>query len=138
MRQQASDGTSDPNAPDDPAAPGDPSQPTDPGAAPNAVDPAGSPTDLTVDMIDRDLFRGLPMRIRGRARAGGDECAHLRVDVVMVVEGETGERRLGSLSTDDRGVFDGAIVLPPDLPIGDHELLVTTAGAGSCGPGQTL
>lgn len=91
---------------------------------------------VTVDTIDHDIFRGYPLHIQGRVQAEGRPCANLRVDVVVVVSQGQKERRVGSLSTDGEGVYDGAVVLPRDLPIGDHELLVTTAGDSACGPGQ--
>ncbi len=111
----------------DPLAPPDPSQP---------VGPALPETELTVDTIDHDVFRGLPLRLKGRATSEGKPCAHLRVDVVILISGENTERRLGSLSTDDRGMYDGAVVLPRALPIGDHELVIVTPGGKRCGMGQ--
>jgi hypothetical protein len=120
----------------------DPSAPpsTDPRSDPNA--PPGPSrnlpeTSLSVDTIDHDIFRGLPVRIKGTARSEGKPCAHLRVDVLLRVRGEAAERRLGSLSTDERGVYDGAVVVPRDVPIGDHELSVATHGSTRCGSGRT-
>ena len=110
----------------DPLAPPDPSKP---------LGPALPETELTVDTIDHDVFRGLPLRLKGRASSEGQPCANLRVDVVLIA-GENAERRLGSLSTDDRGRYDGAVVLPRALPIGDHELVILTPGGKRCGFGQ--
>ncbi|MBI4705608.1 MAG: transglutaminase domain-containing protein [Deltaproteobacteria bacterium] len=111
------------------AASGDPGPA---GADPSAQPPAA---ELTIESLDRDLFRGRPLHLQGRASAAGRSCPSLRVDVVIALGGGAGERRIGSLSTDGRGVFDGAVVLPRELPVGDHELYVTTAGGGDCGPG---
>jgi len=91
-------------------------------------------TVVTIDRVDADTFRGLPMKLRGTVRAEGRGCANLRVDVLLQMSAE--ELRLGSLSTNDAGVYDGAVVLPPDVPIGDHELVVVTAGNQRCGPGR--
>jgi hypothetical protein len=78
----------------------------------------------------------LPLHLQGQVRAEGRGCGNLRVDVVVLVGPGRKERRVGSLSTDEDGVYDGAVVLPRDLPIGDHELVVTTRGDATCGPGQ--
>src|SRR5690606_25488678 len=125
---------SDPNDPAnsgfDPLAPGEPD--------PNAPNPAKDmpPTTLKIDEVDRDIFRGLPMRIRGTAASEGQPCAHLRIDVFLLLEGGNAKRRLGSLSTDDKGLFAGQVVMPTNVPIGDHELVVATPGVNKCGPGQ--
>jgi len=135
LRDRAESDDSDPRS-TDPSAPSrdDPSQPGDPKAPNPARDlPA---TKLGVDTIDRDIFRGLPVRIKGTARSEGQPCAHLRIDVVLLIKGGNAQRRLGSLSTDERGVYDGAVVMPRDIPIGDHELVVATPGGVRCGPGH--
>jgi hypothetical protein len=67
----------------------------------------------------------------------GQPCAHQRVDVFLFVEDEQADRRIGSLSTDDRGVYAGAVVVPAEVPIGDHRLVVATAGGARCGVGST-
>ncbi|HHH11772.1 MAG TPA: transglutaminase domain-containing protein [Sorangium sp.] len=122
----------------DPAV--DPNAPADPNAAPDPnLPPATSQglpdTTLTIDNIDRDIFRGLPVRISGTARAEGKACVNMRVDVLLLVEGEV-ERQLGSLATNARGVYDGEVVVPAAIPIGDHELVVATVGNQRCGLGQ--
>ncbi|MCA9621191.1 MAG: transglutaminase domain-containing protein [Myxococcales bacterium] len=126
------------NGGNDPAGAGSSSQ-VDPLGAPdpNAPNPAESmpATELTLGEVDVDIFRGLPVRIAGKAKSAGQPCPHIRVDVVLVID-DANERRLGSLSTDERGAFAGAVVIPPDVPIGDHDLVVATPGAAQCGPGQ--
>lgn len=121
----------------DPAA-GAPPPPLGPdgsgGAATNEEAPPEST--VTVDTLDHDVFRGLPLHLQGRVRSAGRACGNLRVDVVVLVGPGRKERRVGSLSTDETGVYDGAVVLPRDLPLGDHELVVTTRGDATCGPGQ--
>lgn len=116
----------------DPSGPGvsDPNAPPRPGRSRELPE-----TTITVDSIDHDIFRGLPVRIAGSARSAGQPCSHLRVDVVLLIAAQP-ERRLGSLSTDERGLYDGAVVMPPDVPIGDHQLVVTTGGDARCGPGD--
>lgn len=94
------------------------------------------PSEVSVDTVDHDIFRGFPLHLQGRVHSAGQPCANLRVDVVVMISKDRRERRVGSLSTNGAGVYDGAVVLPRDLPIGDHELLVRTSGDASCGPGQ--
>ena len=118
------------------AGPNDPNQFGEPD--PSVPNPAKDmpATELTLDEIDRDIFRGLPVRVKGTAKSEGQPCPHIRVDVIMLLAGDDAERRLGSLSTDEDGNYGGAVVVPSDIPIGDHELVVATPGAGKCGPGQ--
>ena len=131
---------------------GETADPTDPNAKP-MVDPTspdglGEPdpsvpnpaadmpaTTLTLAEIDADVFRGKPVSVTGTARSDGQPCPHIRVDVILLVDDAT-ELRLGAVSTDERGAYAGAVVVPPDVPIGDHELVVATPGGGQCGPGQ--
>jgi hypothetical protein len=44
---------------------------------------------------------------------------------------------IGSLSTNDQGRFDGAVIVPRDFAVGDYDLMVSTAGDTRCGPGRT-
>ncbi len=132
-RAEAVESQADPsgaNGAADPLAPGEP----DPNAPNPAQDMPG--TQLQINEVDRDIFRGLPVKIRGTATSEGAPCAYLRVDVFLLLDGGDAERRLGSLSTDENGDYSGEVVMPPNVPIGDHELVVATPGANKCGPGQ--
>ncbi len=135
LREAAEQRGADPNASDPNGAP-DPNAPFGE-PDPNVPNPARDmpATALTLDDIDRDIFRGLPVHIKGKATSDGAACPHLRVDVILLLDGDV-ERRLGSLSTDERGAYAGAVVIPAEIPIGDHELVVATPGAAKCGPGQ--
>lgn len=113
---------------------GDGNEPTPPPSV--APQNAGAPATVTVDAIDHDVFRGLALKLSGRVRAEGRGCERARVDVVIRVAEE--ERVVGALSTDERGVYDGSVVIPPSVPTGDHELYVRTLGAGHCGSGSSL
>ncbi|MEM9696723.1 MAG: transglutaminase-like domain-containing protein, partial [Myxococcota bacterium] len=119
--------------PGEPGAPGeeDPSLP--PGGAPVNEQPT---TILQLDSIDKDIFRGLPMRLTGSALSRGQPCKGLRIDIVLTVDGEMAQRRLGSLSTDATGRFRGEVVVPPDIAVGDQELVLETAGNSVCGTGE--
>jgi hypothetical protein len=126
----------------------------EPGSAPpspkDSPEPKVPDAELAVGAIDGDAHRGLPLHLQGHVTANGAPCAHLRVDVVLVSRmarssrGEratgsavTGGTTIGSLSTDERGHYDGAVVVPRDLALGDYELVVQTPGDARCGAGRT-
>ena len=60
-------------------------------------------------------------------------CSRARLDVLLVGKDEPVRTiRLGSLSTDDDGRFDGSVVLPRDMSAGDYDLVVETPGDARC------
>ncbi len=120
--------TAAPFGPSGDGASGDP-PPADPGTPPRPI------SNVAVEAIDRELFKGKPLRLRGRVEADGAACASARVDVLLEADGV--ERRIGSLATDERGIFDGEVVVPRDVPVGDHRLFVGTPGNRSCGAGRS-
>lgn len=103
--------------------------------------------EVTVGAIDGDVRRGLPLHLQGTVSSAGGPCAHLRVDVALVSHLEHGRgaspsstpsgTTIGSLSTDERGRYDGAVVVPRDLALGDYDLVVQTPGDARCGAGRT-
>jgi Transglutaminase-like superfamily len=126
--------------------------PTSASAAPSA-DPPDSKlpeAEVNVAAIDGDVHRGLPLHLVGQVQVAGSPCAHLRVDVILVGHLERSGGRaekpapappsgttIGSLSTDERGRYDGAVVVPRDLALGDYDLVVQTTGDARCGAGRT-
>ena len=48
-----------------------------------------------------------------------------------------GELPVGVLATDERGTYDGALVLPASVPLGDYEVAARTFGDARCGRGAT-
>jgi hypothetical protein len=44
---------------------------------------------------------------------------------------------LGTLASDDDGVFSGAIVVRNEVPLGDYDVLAKTAGDARCGAGAS-
>jgi hypothetical protein len=117
---------------------GDPSQ-VDPTQAP---DPASSAAEaaIVVESTEREARRGRPTRLKGRITSPSGPCARLRLDVVLASPGAApgGRRtRIGSLSTDDDGVFDGSVVVPRDVAAGDYELVVETPGDARCSAART-
>lgn len=103
-------------------------------------------SEVTVGSIDGDVRRGLPLHLKGTVQRAGAPCAHLRVDVLLVPQLERARgggqapavgAPVGSLSTDERGAYDGAVVVPRDLALGDYDLIVQTLGDSRCGAGRT-
>lgn len=80
--------------------------------------------------------RGAPLRLHGAVRAGGAACAGVLVEVLL--EGSGGVRApLGQLVTDDKGTYDGALVLPPSLTLGEYGVVARTPGDLRCGAGES-
>lgn len=133
----AGQGSTDPDplgsAAPPPSAPpgwlGDPAQPPPPDPASTAVEAA-----IRLESTPREARRGRPTRVRGRITSPSGPCAGLRLDVVLAPAGGGSGRstRIGSLSTDAEGAFDGSVVVPRDLAPGDYELVVETPGDARC------
>jgi hypothetical protein len=79
--------------------------------------------------------RGAPFQVRGQVAADGEPCGHVTVEVLLK-SGRT-EIPIGMLATDERGTYDGAIVLPATVPLGDYDVVARTLGDGRCGKGHT-
>ncbi|HSY24341.1 MAG TPA: transglutaminase domain-containing protein [Polyangiaceae bacterium] len=89
---------------------------------------------VTLTLVDgADVHRGLPLRLRGQVHAAGEPCAAIAVDVSL--RDTTTRRRLyiGSLATDDDGVFVGSLVVPSSFVLGDYDVVASTAGDTRCG-----
>lgn len=131
-----------------PRAPGAPSGSSAASSASSAPPPAppasGAPrdsaaaqTEVEVHAIDKDIRRGLPLHLQGHVSGEGGPCAHVRVDVLLANDAAPQGLIVGSLSTDDRGRYDGAVVVPRDFALGDYDLVVATPGDTRCGAGRT-
>lgn len=103
-------------------------------AAPNADKPAST---VVVRSVDKDVRRGFPLHVQGVITADGAPCGRVRVDVVLTSREVPDGRVLGSLSADDAGAFDGAVVVPRDLGLGDYDLVVVSPGDSRCGWGRS-
>ncbi len=110
-----------------------PSPSSDPSADPQG--PKGPRSDVTVTAIDSDVRRGLPLHLQGQVSSSGAPCPHLRVDVLLSGATLVQSVMVGSLSTDDQGRYDGAVVIPRDFALGDYDLVVATPGDSRCAPG---
>ena len=66
--------------------------------------------------------------------AEGAACGHILVDLGLR-DGRGLDLRLGALATDDEGKYDGTLMIPSAVPLGDYDLYVRTAGDSRCGRG---
>ena len=84
-----------------------------------------------------DTRRGGPMRVSGNVRAEGETCPNVVVDVILREAGKSSshnaELRVGSVATDARGAFEGTLVVPSNIPVGDYEVVARTTGNMRCG-----
>ena len=104
-------------------------------ALPPQPDDDRPPTLLTVASADHEVTRNQALHLEGQALVpGGGVCPHLLVNVSLMVDGS--ELPLGALATDEEGRYQGAVVIPPSVSLGDHELIVSTPGDLRCGHGQ--
>jgi transglutaminase-like putative cysteine protease len=83
-----------------------------------------------------DAHRGAPLQVRGQVTAEGEPCGHVTVEIVLSSR-RNGEIPVGVLATDEHGNYDGALVLPASVPLGDYEAKARTLGDSRCGKGQT-
>ncbi len=112
-----------------------PSSPSMSSGAPGRPVPAG-PDDrpastVTLALQGNDARRGAPLRLHGEVKADGEACSSVTVDIVL--RSNAGELVVGQLATDARGVYDGSLVLPVTVPLGDYELHARTWGDARCG-----
>ncbi len=107
---------------------------------PNGGRPAGPddrpPSTLSMTLAGQDAHRGAPLRIKGQVVADGEPCGHVPVEIVLRSKTH-GDIPIGLLATDERGNYDGALVLPPTVPLGDYEAHARTYGDQRCGRGTT-
>lgn len=137
---QSSPDSAPPDASTSPSAPPSPSASASASAsaAPPPTEP-GQTTEIQVIPVDTEVRRGFPFHVRGEAKSNGAPCAHIRVDVVFVSDAISRGIPIGSLSTDEQGHFEGAVVIPRDLTLGDYGIRMETPGdaAARCPARQT-
>ncbi|WP_437488514.1 transglutaminase-like domain-containing protein [Sorangium sp. So ce1014] len=114
--------------------------PPPPPPAPTATSDAtgrAERTDVVVTALDKDIRRGFPLHLQGQVSSDGAPCGHVRVDVILTGNAAPHGVAIGSLSTDERGRYDGAVIIPGDFALGDYELAVATPGDVRCKAGRT-
>jgi hypothetical protein len=109
--------------------------PTTPGA-PDERPPSAISMSFGTQNGAADAHRGAPLQVRGQVTSDGEPCGHVTVEIVLTSR-QAGEIPVGVLATDDRGNYDGALVLPSTVPLGDYEAKARTLGDSRCGRGQT-
>ena len=93
-----------------------------------------APLALTVDEQRYQVFRGKELVLSGRATGeGGEGIAGLRIEVLLRADREV---LLGVTVSREDGWFRGMFGVPPDVPVGDHGLIVRTPGSDRWLPGQ--
>lgn len=102
---------------------------------------AGAPDErpgsvLSMTLGATDAHRGAPLQVHGQVSADGEVCGHVTVEIVLSSR-TAGDIPVGVLATDEHGNFDGALVLPQTVPLGDYEARARTLGDARCGKGQT-
>lgn len=139
-------GAGGPGQPGGPAGPGGVGSagagfgPGGPSGARSVAVPAGPddrpPSLVTMSLDAAEAHRGAPLRVRGQVSASGEACGHVTVDVVLRSR-TIGDVVVGQLATDERGAYDGALVLPAEVPLGEYEIWAHTLGDARCGQGRT-
>jgi len=87
--------------------------------------------------VDTEVRRGFPFHLRGEVKSAGAICPHIRVDVVLISDAMPQGAAVGSLSTDEQGHYDGAVVIPRDFSLGDYRLRIETPGDAHCPAGRS-
>lgn len=96
-----------------------------------------APSEVTLELGHREIRRGHPLRVLGNLRAAdsGRACGYGRVDFAL--KSSTGRSvPLGSLPTDAEGRYSGEVIVPLDVPVGDHSIEATSPGSPGCGPSR--
>jgi len=81
---------------------------------------------------------GGEVHVNGRIEVDGAGCGDLRVDVILRRLDTGAKTAVGALTTDANGNFDGSIILPMSLSVGEYGITVATPGDARCGPSSTI
>src|SRR6185436_6640642 len=93
-------------------------------------------TTIRFELGARDVRRGAPLRVHGDVEADGVSCSSVRVNVYL--RSSSGRQvSVGSLSTDEAGRYDGALVVDPKMEVGDYDVIVSTPGGARCGAARS-
>jgi len=91
--------------------------------------------ELFLTLERSSVLRGSAVAMSGTVRADGEPCPFARVDVGL--RNSAGRSlAIAALPTDAAGKFTGRVSVPLDVAVGDYELVVSTPGAGPCGPSR--
>ncbi|HMI86888.1 MAG TPA: transglutaminase-like domain-containing protein [Polyangiaceae bacterium] len=93
---------------------------------------------VNVAGADSVARHGGGVHVAGRVDVDGSGCGDLRIDVVLRRLDTGAKTPVGALTTDANGNFDGNIVLPMSLSVGEYGITVATPGDARCGPGSSI
>ena len=93
---------------------------------------------VSVSSADAIARHGGGVHVAGRVDVDGSGCGDVRVDVVLRRLDTGTKTPVGALTTDASGNFDGSIVLPMNLSVGEYGVTVSTPGDARCGPGSSI
>jgi hypothetical protein len=108
---------------------------TPPAQTSTPVNPNLPPSKVALDSVEKSIRRGTSLKLKGRVEGDGP-CRNVRIDVRLKSADHPTGIVVGSLSTDDDGVYDGSVTIPRDLSTGDYQLLLSTPGDKRCGGGS--
>jgi hypothetical protein len=91
---------------------------------------------VSVTLAVSRATRGARVRIEGQVHTAEAACDLTRVDVRLASDGGQ-SYALGTLVTNERGQYGGEVMVPTNVPVGDYEVVATTPGSQSCGPGDS-
>jgi hypothetical protein len=87
---------------------------------------------VTLETAEGSIARGDVVHVRGSIVADGAPCDHLAV-AISARERKTGAVfPLGEMATDERGAYQGGVVIPKSVLVGDYELVAVTPGDARC------
>lgn len=92
------------------------------------------PAQLSYQVQERGVRRGEAFRVSGRVMVEDHGCAHARVDVALL-DPDDNRIAIQSIASDAEGRYDMPVVMPLKVDVGDYEVVVSTPGTASCGPG---
>lgn len=93
---------------------------------------------VTLAVTAAEATRGQNLDVRGEITAEGEPCAGVRVEIVLrAASAHAKDVVVGSLATDAKGAYGGALVVPSSVPLGDYAVHARTAGDVRCGRGES-
>lgn len=95
-----------------------------------------APSTVTMSLLGAEARRGAPLAVRGRVSADGEPCGHVSVQIVLRSRAQA-DVVVGQLATDERGAYDGSVVIPGAVALGDYDVQARTIGDSRCGIGAS-
>lgn len=93
-------------------------------------------TTVRVLEVDREGYRGEPLRVSGDLRGGGEGLGGMPITILLAPAGEGGRDALviGGTVTRDDGTFGIQVELPTNLRLQNYEVYASTPGDGRFAP----